>query len=339
VLQHAPLDAEALSTFAVAQSRLGHAQAGQQAMLVAGRLGWRDLVVQISLLRANLMSAQAEPAVLHLDAILRRQDPVAPGLLQITEIIAHDPTARRMLVARLALNPNWREPLFTFLSKDARPDALAVYGQLLRMLAQTGGPPSGSETGPYLQTLVNQGRYADARAAWRDLGKVQTASLVYNGDFAHTPGNTPFDWSVDDSEGWSAQVEQSPAPEAGMALRVRYDGVSTAPPVQEMVLLAPGQYQLSFQQMDEVGDPGQVLNWTVKCAGSGQVIDQQQPSTSAESGSWRQAGGVFSVPQSGCDAQWVGITAQPGERPETSVRWYRRITITPLMGAGAAGRH
>ena len=340
VLLHAPLDAEALSTYAVAQTRLGHAQAGLAAMQTAGGLGWRDLVVQISLLRSSLMTAQAGPAVLHLDAILRRQDPVAPALLQIVEIISHDASARQDLVARLAFNPNWRAPLFAYLSKDPRPDALVVYGQLLQMLAQTGRPPSSAESGPYLQALVNQGHYADARAAWRSLNHAKAASLVYNGDFASPAGGPPFDWSVTDSEGWSAQIDQSPGPGSGMALRVRYDGVSAAPPIQELVTLAPGQYQLSFQQLDELGDPGQALNWTVKCAGSGQVIAQQKPSAAsppADDGAWRQVTAVFAVPASGCDAQWLGITAQQGERPETAVRWYRRLAIAPLLGAGATG--
>jgi hypothetical protein len=343
VLLHSPLSATALSTYAVAQTRLGHAQAGLAAMQLAGGLGWRDLVVQISLLRASLTSAQAGPAVLHLDAILRRQDPVAPALLQIIEIIAHDTNARRDLVARLAFNPNWRAPLFAYLSKDPRPDALVVYGQLLQMLAQTGRPPSSSESGPYLQDVVNQGRYADAYAAWRNLRQVRTTTLVYNGDFASPPDGPPFDWSVADSQGWSAQVDQAPGSGTGMALRVRYDGVSAAPPIQELVMLTPGQYQLSFQQLDELGDPGQALNWTVKCAGSGQLIAQQKPSSVAsppgDGGAWREVALAFAVPTSGCAAQWLGITAQQGERPETLVRWYRRIAIAPLLGAGVAGRH
>ncbi len=88
---------------------------------------------------------------------------------------------------------------------------------------------------------------------------VNTTTLVHNGDFASTPDGTPFDWSIYNGESWSAQVDQSPGPGGGMALHVRYDGVSDAPPAHELLVLKPGQYRLSFSELDDQGEPARAL--------------------------------------------------------------------------------
>jgi hypothetical protein len=333
-LQRQPLDPTSLATYGLAEARLGNTPAADRLIEEAGGLGWRNVVVQIWLLRSHLLSGDAIGATQHLDAILRREDPVQLPMLNIVELLAHDPRGAAAIAARLAANPPWRAPFFDFLASDKRPDAEVIEGRLFTMLAATGGPPQSAELGPYLRRVASEGRYLEARTMWLSAKRPRPpASLVYNGDLSAPSDGTPFDWSTGESEGWSAEIEPASAAR-GNALRVSYDGVADAAPLHELVVLKPGAYRLALEALDDLGDATRLLSWTVSCVGSGPALAAIHRPTPTQ-GSWTTVSAVFEVPDNGCPAQWLALSVQPGERPETTVSWYRNIRIDPVSGPPA----
>jgi len=125
-LQLAPLNASALTTYGFAMDLLGRQPRADAAMFVAGRLGWRDLVTQIWLLRRMLLAGDIEAALNHADALMRRQDAVPAPLLAALTAAARDPRTTDALARHLALNPAWRTPFIVYLSAFAQPPATDV---------------------------------------------------------------------------------------------------------------------------------------------------------------------------------------------------------------------
>ncbi|MGH6970913.1 MAG: hypothetical protein ACREEQ_04820, partial [Caulobacteraceae bacterium] len=159
-LQHAPLDTLALTTYGLAEARLGHRALADRAIALSGSRGWRDVLTQIWLFRSLLMQARLDAAFRHADALMRREDVNPPVLYRILAVAARDPPALDPLAARLAADPSWRQPFFASLATDPSPLSLGVYRALLERLAKGPTPPTSGEVGLYLSRLVSEQDYA-----------------------------------------------------------------------------------------------------------------------------------------------------------------------------------
>ncbi|HXQ14012.1 MAG TPA: hypothetical protein VN814_05260 [Caulobacteraceae bacterium] len=334
-LQLEPLNASALTTYGFAMDQLGHQPQADAAMTLAGKLGWRDVLTQIWLFRRMLLAGDVEAALNHADALMRREDAVPAPVLAAVTVVARDPRTTDALARHLAQNPIWRGPFIAYLSVHAQPPATDVAHALLSRLAKGPTPPTDDELAVFLRSLVGAQKFAEAAQAWRDLthGAGQTG-LVYDGDFERTPGQTPFDWTFDNGVGWTAAIASAPDGGHGQALRVEYDGVSMPKPVRQMLILPPGAYRLSGRVYSEGAAEPKMLAWGVLCATTGQVLGSA--ATPAAKGQWRGFAVQVSVPDAGCPAQWLALSAAPGDMPADVAAWYDDLTITPVAGAPAA---
>jgi tetratricopeptide (TPR) repeat protein len=87
-----------------------------------------------------------------------------------------------------------------FLSAEGNPDfAYGVWGQMVA----NGSPFAFWLAAPYLQRLLDLGRYQEAINVWGDLERLgivnkpsssERDNLIYNGDFEQAPLNAGFDW-------------------------------------------------------------------------------------------------------------------------------------------------
>jgi hypothetical protein len=328
-LQLAPLNASALTTYGFAMDLLGRQPRADAAMFVAGRLGWRDLVTQIWLLRRMLLAGDIEAALNHADALMRRQDAVPAPLLAALTAAARDPRTTDALARHLALNPAWRTPFIVYLSAFAQPPATDVAHALLTRLAEGPTPPTGDELAVYLRSLVAAREFEAAAQAWRQLTHgVGQSGYVYDGDFERPPGQTPFDWTLSDDVGWTASVADAPSGGHGAALRVGYDGVSPPKSVRQLLVLPPGSYRLSGQVYGEGDADPRALSWSVVCATSGRVLGGVP--TPVAKDQWAAFAVVLSVPAQGCPAQWLALSATPGDFRTDITAWFDDIAVTPV---------
>jgi hypothetical protein len=327
-LRRAPLTASALTTWGLAQERLGHAAAASQAMTLAGRLGWRDAPTQAWLLRRDLLAFDFPDGLAHADALLRRQDVPPPILLRLLASVAQVPQALPPLGERLAAAPAWRGAFIAYLAAPARPDITDILGAMLARLARGPTPPNGDELAVYLRALVAEQRFDDARRAWAALDpRARDAGLIFDGDFSRPPAATPFDWSLEGGVGWTPTLTDSIGEGGhGMSLNLQYDGASPSKPLRQLLVLAPGAYRLSGIVYDEVGASAGALAWTLTCVGQTQPVATQQP-TLGPKAAWRPFSLDFVVPPTGCEGQWLTLAATPGERPQEISAWYDDLSI------------
>jgi hypothetical protein len=331
-LQLAPLNASALTSYGVAMDELGRQPQADRAMTVAGRLGWRDVVTQIWLFRRHLLAGDFEAALNHGDALMRRQDEVPKILLAALTAAARDPRMVDPLARHMALSPAWREPFLVFLTSYATPPATDVAHALLARLANGPTPPTSDELAVYLRQLVGDQKFDQAASQWRQLtrGAGQTG-YVYDGDFERPPGATPFDWTFSDGVGWTVDIADAPAQGRGQALSVEYDGVSPPKPLRQMLVLPPGAYRLSGRAYGEGdADPG-MLAWGVACATTGQAL--ASVATPQTKGRWSAFTVELNVPADRCPAQWLALSAAPGDvRMDIDV-WYDDIVVAPIASS------
>lgn len=333
-LQLAPLNASALTTYAFAMDQLGRQAQADQAMAVAGALGWRDVLTQLWLLRRRLIVGDYAAALDHADALMRRQDDVPRPLFAALAMAAHDPRTTAPLVRHLAANPAWRERFFVYLSAYDQPPATDVARALMIGLAAGPTPPTDAELSIYLDALVGEQRFDAAARDWRQLSRgAARGGLVHDGDFQQPPGHTPFDWTLTQGIGWSAAVTDSPGEGHGQALRIDYDGVSPPQPVRQLLVLPAGAYRLGGRAYDEGDSDPKSLAWSVVCATTGQVL--ARVATPAGSAQWNPFGVALSVPAEGCPAQWLVLSAEPGEVRQDIAVWYDDLVIAPAGVATA----
>jgi hypothetical protein len=330
-----PLNPAALTTYGFAMDELGRQPQADRAMTVAGRLGWRDVLTQIWLFRRLLLAGDFEAALNHADALMRRQNEVPKLLLAVLTAAAHDPRVVDPLARHMALNPTWRGPFLVFLSYYAQPPATDVAHALLVRLAGGPTPPTDEELAVYTRRLVGDQKFQQAASEWRQLTRgAGQNGYVYDGDFERPPGASPFDWTFTSGVGWGVGIADAPGQGRGQALDVQYDGVSSPTPVRQMLVLPAGAYRLSGRSYS-AGDGGpKMLAWGVLCATAGQALAAvATPQTKAQ---WSAFSVELNVPTVGCPAQWLALTAEPGdERADIDV-WYDDIAVVPIAPTSLA---
>jgi tetratricopeptide (TPR) repeat protein len=332
-LRRAPLNASALATYGLAMERLGQPRLGDRAMTLAGERGWRDVLTQVWLFRRDLLSSHFAPAFNHADALLRRESTPVPAALQILALAVRDPRAVAPLGDRLAANPAWRQAFLGYLGSQARdPAASAALDALINRLASGPTPLTGDEVGAYVRSLVAQEKYQQAMQAWRRLLPASAGTGgVADGDFARTPGSSPFDWTLASAVGWTAAIGDSPTG-GGQALNIAYDAVSPPQPVRQLLVLAPGAWRLSGRFYDEGGAGAPAFAWTVTCLGAEQPL-AAAPAPPGPPAAWRAFGVDLTIPPDNCAAQWLSLKGQPADTRRDLSVWYTALAVTHLADA------
>jgi len=317
-----PFNAGALRELGLALDRQGEGDAADKVMSAAALLGWRDVPTQAWLVNRRLRQGRTEEAFIRLDALLRGDvdDAMRGRIFALMDAAAGLSASFPAVVGRLATDPPWRAAFLDQLPATAGGEASAY--AVLAALRSGPAPPRPMEITSLVNRLFNAGEYGRAAASWTALSPLARDAGVWphDGDFRFDADNTVFTWDTPQGVGAAADVEAAPAPGEGRALRIEYDGYALPDLPRQLLTLGPGAYRLSWRQMTEAGD-GARLAWTVQCAGNGPALGRGA-GTAAES-SWTPVSFAFAVPPAGCSAQWLQLTAIPGERRQSIVAWYQ----------------
>lgn len=151
--------------------------------------------------------------------------------------------------------------------------------------------------------LVQQGQFAKAHEIWRAVTGVRGASgTIFNPGFAKISAPPPFNWQFGTSGG---VVESAP----GDRLQVIYFGRNDSVLTQQLLLLAPGSYQLSTDISGPLGK-GSEIAWTLACMPGTEPIFRLPVE---EKGRLAVS---FAVPP-GCSAQRLQLIGLAGEFPQS----------------------
>ena len=170
-----------------------------------------------------------------------------------------------------------------------------------------------------INRLVEQGQFGSAYAIWQLVtGMNDIRGTLFNPGFAKSTVPPPFNWTL-------ATVGGVVEATAGDRLQVIYFGRDEAPLAEQLLLLAPGRYQLRMDISDPPGEGGEIA-WSLTCVpGKAAIfrlpIERKGPLTVS-----------FAVPQ-GCVAQRLQLTGTPGDFPQTQDFSIGKLSLTQVAGA------
>jgi hypothetical protein len=320
-----PLDLPALRDLGLQLDRRGRLDQADALLGFVGRRSWRDGPTEVWLLRRRLDQGRYAEALDGADSLLRRDADGAtrPALFPLLIAAADEPRAQASLAARLAARPWWRGDFLRALGDGGDvTGARAVFSTL----ALGPAPPTADEYAPLINRLVSAGDYDGAYATWRAVARPAGPAppVLRDGAFTGVPDHTPFTWSA--ASGVGASSEAGPASDgpAARALRVDYDGYASPILPAQLLIDPPRRYSLRWRERVDPAVPERLF-WRVRCAATNQVLARSPPPAPG----WRETTLGVETPISGCAAQWLELTAEPGERRGAVTAWYADFRLQP----------
>jgi hypothetical protein len=302
-LKREPMNVVALRTLGQALEQTGAQASANQIMFLAARLGWRDVALQLWLIKAYALQGNVREALRRADALARTNH-----LPQITYPIfiasITDDQLRSALVHEMADRPYWRGVFFNRLL-ELPADRMIYFDRLVDDLAKAGSPITPAERDIYLARLVQVGQGATAYRYWlRDqrAAGVATSIAPWDGGFDHVPppGSlaAPFEWQISPQS--TGVVSIVPSATSGQQLSVSAGHDFSGTLVSQTLALQPGRYEVRARVQGDAASTG--LHWTMRC-----LPDQNELVLGSGREETALGTTTFEVPTRNCTAQVLAI--------------------------------
>ena len=326
-----PLNASAQGLLARIAELDGKTTTSNQLFYMATRLSLRELYADYRVAMRHFRMKNYDAALYYSDAMLRAD----PGSFRIiapllTAMLSSD-AARPFLARKLAERPPWRK---TFLTMSYTAQNLAnidAPADLLRALRETAAPPDLSELSGYLGFLFEKKLFTRAYGVWLEflpLEKMEYTGSVFNGSFESEPSGLSFDWIIGRGTEADVNIFTHPDEDDQQALLVSFGvGRIVFPLVQEIIMLPPGQHQLSVLIKGDVsGRRG--LQWKVICENG--VAADNSPMILGRFRNWTRHESDIVIPDAGCRFQYLRLihaARTPSEQYARGRIWFDQLMI------------
>lgn len=338
VLARSPFDSRTLRIVGLAEARAGREDAADNILTLAGNWSLRDDPTHLWLLKRRLQSGNYGSSFAHADTLIRRRAEHRPGIFRLfTAAAREDPTRAYPVLDRLlSANPSWRQSYFDALYESL--EGLQVAANLAILLNDGAAPLTNAELRQLYLVAVAQNQLGLVSTLRDRLNRPEKGTLLSNGDFSQPDAPEPFQWVFLQMAGASASVAPDDADPDNPALRVEYDGYSTASLAQQLVFLRPGRYRLTTSVRIESGDPHQRLAWSVSCSrGERGFLFAPAVADEVKAGDpWKAFASDFVVPAK-CPSQWVELRGRPQDSRSPMAVWFDRVAISEIASARAGG--
>jgi hypothetical protein len=307
-LKREPMNVAALRALGFALEQTGDKDTANRILFLAGRLGWRDVAVQLWLAKTLALQGHVAAALHRADALARvNRVPTITFPIFVASIA--DDQLREALVQELLDRPNWRGTFFYRLLQ-LPPNKIQYFDALVADLAKAGSPINAAERAIYLTRLIETGHGADAYRYWLRDQKALTRvpTIPWDGGFEHVPPagtlGAPFEWQMSlESAGVASIV---PSPKGGQHVAVSPGHDFSGNLMSQTIVLPPGRYTLTSNVAGDATSIG--LHWTIRC-----LPERKEISLSTKTGSSELGLGIFEIP-TGCMAQSLTLEmAAPGD--------------------------
>ncbi|HEX8532549.1 MAG TPA: hypothetical protein VF662_00110 [Allosphingosinicella sp.] len=249
--------------------------------------------------------------------------PEAGGLL-IGELarLAQSPETRGPLEQALKKNPAFRDRLLAHLAdNNADPDLILRIARNVPAAGGASGPQPWQ--GRLVVSMADQGQIQRAYELWRNFYAPKAPAKkvgVYDGGFQGLPGSGPFSWTFPASPAGIA--ERTPS----RTLQVDYYGRDNAELANQLLMLPPGAHRLSIRAEGDAEGEGSKLSWIVECQPSkARLADLVLRKLTYAP---RAMSVNFTVPSSGCSAQWLRLIGTAGEFPKGQAATISAIQVS-----------
>ncbi len=277
-----PISAQAISILGQAQLYSQNTTEAYEAFRVSGQLGWRDGMTQIYWLDQALQEKNYKVAAERLDALLR-QAPTDENRDRLLAAVAATEEGRSALAERLKLAPVWARTMVTTVRELPADEVL----QRIDLMRRTGKGVWDCPTSEMItQRLINLGMIPEAQSVWQ-LNCETAGALLYDGGFDHIDTlqkSTAFDWQLSSS----GDAEITIAGEGSQRnLGLEVTGSVSLPIVQQIVVLKPGRYQLTWRTPDTNPAQARALQISLACNADFSKALVGEP-VAGKSDAWRQ---------------------------------------------------
>lgn len=328
-LVRAPFNARAMRVRGLTEARLGEERSADEMLTLAGNWSLRDDPAHAWLVEYRLRRGDYGSAFAHADTLARRRPDLHSNLFNLYRTAAgHDPRAVGALVAVLQRNPPWREAFLEEINDT--DEGAAVAGTLALALETTDAPFTPYELQRLYSKWLEGRRFAGVKELRRRLNRPPSSTLLQNGDFGTDMERQiyPFGWQLGHAPGVGGLPTEDDVTPENTAYRLEYDGFGSGVFLDQLLVLTPGNYVLSWDQRVEAGDTSSRLEWQILCSGSASGFAIGSPSGGTnQAGEWRKASTRFSVPENNCDVQWLRLVTRPGDRRTTIAMWLDNVSL------------
>jgi hypothetical protein len=332
-----PLDSRALSLLGMVAERKGDLVRAETLISLSAARTWRNPEAHVWLFGQAIRRGKFEDALVHADGLLRLYPGSSPTAFSISAttfpilaLFGLDPGGLAALEGALAAHPPWRHEFLSRVVVNGANDRLMT--QLYRSLTRSNQPPTASEMKPYLERLIQAGRFDEAYQEWRTTNsQAETpAPYPYNGNFEAPFDGSPFNWVFDFVSGAEIQITEAPDGEKSRALRVEFSGArASLGRVGQLLMLTPGNYRLELGEKASSLRTERGLVWQISCAESRSVLAETSPLTGTVP--WTHLKVKFTVPASDCQAQWLKLIIPARTASESEIEgeaWFKDFRIT-----------
>jgi hypothetical protein len=325
-----PVDSRALSLLGLVAERKGDLARAEALMSLAAARSWRNAAPHVWLFAQAIRRGKFEEALAQSDGLLRVNPKYEETIFPVLTLFGTDPRALAALEGALAANPPWRRSFLRAIVTGAN-DRLMT--QLYQSLIHSRQPPTADEMKPYLDRLILVGRFEEAYQDWRATSSpAETAGRYpYNGNFEAPLDGLPFNWVFDSISGAEIQITEAPDRGNSRALRIQFSGArAKLGRVGQLLMLAPGSYDLELAVKSSSLRTERGPVWQISCAESRVLLAETKPVTGTTP--WTDLKIRFSVPSSGCNAQWLQLIIPSRTASESEIEgevWFQSFRVTP----------
>jgi hypothetical protein len=326
-----PLDSRALSLLGLVAERKGDLARAEALMSLAAARSWRNPVPHVWLFAQAIRRGKFDEALAQSDGLLRVYPQYEATMFPVLTVFGTDPGALTALEEALAANPPWRRSFLASSIVTGANDRLMT--RLYQSLIHSRQSPTADEMKPYLDRLILVGRFEEAYQDWRATSSPAETPVryPYNGNFEVPLDGLPFNWVFDVISGAEIQVTEAPDRGNSHALRVQFSGARARfGRVGQLLMLAPGSYDLELAVKSSSLRTERGPVWQISCAESRVLLAETKPVTGTTS--WTDLKIKFTVPSSGCNAQWLQLIIPARTASESEIEgevWFQNFRVTP----------
>lgn len=319
----APLDARAFLILGHQQWLDGHPDRAVVTLEAGQRLDPRLRLIHLLLLDRYLRSGRYADAAAQFSVLARLGGNAQGAIVRAMAAMSLDPQTRDAVRATLRSDPMLERGVLTAMAKgDVAPATIFTLASPAAQ-ADAANPES---WGPVLVSrLVEQQRYAPARAVWQRiyrLSDAQAAAPVFDAGFARTVAAPPFAWTLTANSLGAADIRNN-------ALAIDYYGRDSGDLASQLLVLAPGRYRFAVTVDPGKTDNAARLFWSLTCAtGKASLMNLRITAGATK----RRIAADATVP-AGCPAQLLTLRGEAGEFPAPISVTVRDLDLRPVAGA------
>lgn len=269
----------------------------EQLLNVSQSLNRRDFFMHLWFIENLSVKGDVSGTLAHYDVALTTSANATPLLMPILVQAAKDPAIRAGLLPILARRPVWAN---TFIRDfTAKSDAPLAVAALFVGMRRSGQVVSRERQAEAAERLVRDGLFRQAAAI---MDRSPSEPLLADGGFTQADALGPFAWDLTTTYGLGAAREQHSAAAAPSALSFFANRDMGGDAARQLLLLAPGRYQLATVAQVAPASVDAKPAWQLRCAdGDKQLVGALAlPAAQAPA----PATVAVTVP-TGCSAQWL----------------------------------